>query len=56
MPSNGHWSSIGLSVFAISGAMLGVREGFEGVGLASLAMVTALGGGIGRDLVLGDSP
>lgn len=46
----------GLFAFAISGAMLAVRKDFEVVGVASLAMVTALGGGILRDLVLGDSP
>ena len=47
---------IGLFVFAVSGGMLAVRKGFEAVGVASLAFVTALGGGIIRDLVLGDSP
>jgi uncharacterized membrane protein YeiH len=47
---------IGLFTFAISGAMLAVRKNYEIVGVASLAMVTALGGGIMRDLVLGDSP
>lgn len=47
---------LGLFVFAISGGMLAVRKGFEVVGVASLALVTALGGGIARDLVLGDIP
>ncbi|MFP5487728.1 MAG: trimeric intracellular cation channel family protein [Acidimicrobiia bacterium] len=47
---------LGLFVFAISGAMLGVRKGFEVVGITSLALVTALGGGVVRDLVLGDTP
>ena len=47
---------LGLFVFAISGGMLAVRKGFEVVGVASLALVTALGGGIARDLVLGDTP
>ena len=47
---------IGLFAFAISGAMLAVRKRVEVVGVASLALVTALGGGIMRDLVLGDSP
>lgn len=46
----------GLFVFAVSGGMLGVRKGFEVVGITSLALVTALGGGVVRDLVLGDSP
>lgn len=47
---------LGLFVFAISGAMLGVRKGFEVVGITSLALVTAMGGGVVRDLVLGDTP
>ena len=47
---------LGLSAFAISGAMLAVRKEFELVGVAALALVTALGGGIIRDLVLGDTP
>jgi uncharacterized membrane protein YeiH len=47
---------LGLFVFAISGGMLAVRKGFEVVGVTALAGTTALGGGIIRDLVLGDSP
>jgi uncharacterized membrane protein YeiH len=47
---------LGLFVFAISGGMLAVRKRFEVVGVTSLALVTALGGGIMRDLVLGDTP
>jgi uncharacterized membrane protein YeiH len=47
---------LGLFVFAVSGAMLAVRKGFEVVGIVSLALVTATGGGVVRDLVLGDLP
>lgn len=47
---------LGLFVFAVSGAMVGVRKGFEVIGIASLALVTAIGGGLIRDLVLGDVP
>ena len=47
---------IGIFVFAISGALLAVRKGFELVGIASLALITALGGGIVRDVLLGDAP
>jgi uncharacterized membrane protein YeiH len=47
---------LGLFVFAISGGMLAVRKGFEVVGVTALAYTTALGGGIIRDLVLGDAP
>lgn len=47
---------LGLFVFALSGAMLGVRKRFEVVGITSLALVTALGGGVLRDLILDDVP
>lgn len=47
---------VGVFVFAISGALLAVRKGFEIVGVTSLALVTALGGGIMRDVVLGATP
>lgn len=46
----------GLFVFALSGALLAVKRGFDLVGVVALALVTALGGGIVRDLVLGDVP
>jgi len=47
---------IGVFVFAISGGLLAVRKGFELVGVTSLALVTALGGGVLRDLLLGATP
>ncbi len=47
---------IGVFVFAISGGLLAVRKGFELVGVTSLALVTALGGGVIRDLLLGSTP
>lgn len=47
---------IGVFVFAISGGLLAVRKGFELVGVISLALVTALGGGVVRDLLLGATP
>ena len=46
----------GVASFALSGALLGVRRSFDIVGLTVLAVVTSLGGGILRDLVLGDDP
>ena len=53
----GRWLDlIGIFVFAISGAVLAVRKGFELVGIVSLALVTALGGGIVRDVLLDDVP
>lgn len=47
---------IGVFVFAISGGLLAVRKGFELVGVTSLALVTALGGGVMRDVLLGATP
>ncbi len=47
---------IGVFVFAISGGLLAVRKGFEIVGVTSLALVTALGGGVIRDMLLGATP
>ena len=46
----------GIFAFAVSGGMLAVRKGYDVVGLVVLALVTALGGGVVRDLVLGDTP
>ncbi|MEU4999582.1 trimeric intracellular cation channel family protein [Streptomyces sp. NPDC021622] len=47
---------VGIFVFAISGALLAVRKNFDVFGIAVLAEVTALGGGILRDLVIGAVP
>jgi uncharacterized membrane protein YeiH len=47
---------IGVFAFALSGGLLAVRKGFELVGVTSLALVTALGGGVIRDIVLGATP
>jgi uncharacterized membrane protein YeiH len=43
-------------VFAISGALLAVRKNFDVFGIAVLAEVTALGGGVFRDLIIGAVP
>ncbi|GAA4863941.1 trimeric intracellular cation channel family protein [Saccharopolyspora rosea] len=47
---------IGIFAFALSGALLAVRKRFDAVGIAVLAEVTALGGGVFRDLVIGAVP
>ena len=47
---------IGLFAFGISGALMAIRRDFDVVGIVILAVITALGGGILRDLVLGDTP
>lgn len=46
----------GIFVFAISGALLAVRKNFDVFGIAVLAEVTALGGGLFRDIVIGAVP
>jgi uncharacterized membrane protein YeiH len=47
---------VGIFVFAISGALLAVRKNFDVFGIAVLAEVTALGGGLFRDMVIGAVP
>ncbi|MGY2002652.1 trimeric intracellular cation channel family protein [Blastococcus sp. SYSU DS1024] len=44
---------IGVFAFAVSGALMAIARDYDVVGIAILAVVTALGGGIVRDLVLG---
>jgi uncharacterized membrane protein YeiH len=46
----------GVFAFALSGAELGAQKRFDIVGIAALATVTALGGGMVRDVLLGDGP
>ncbi|MDI6101826.1 trimeric intracellular cation channel family protein [Actinoplanes sp. NEAU-A12] len=47
---------IGIFVFAISGALTAIQKGFDAVGILILAEVTALGGGVVRDVIIGDTP
>ena len=47
---------IGIFVFAISGALLAVRKNFDVFGIAVLSEITALGGGLFRDLIIGAVP
>lgn len=46
----------GVFAFALSGALLAVQKRFDVVGLVILAEITAIGGGVVRDLVLGATP
>lgn len=46
----------GIFVFAISGALLAVHKNYDIVGMAVLAEITAIGGGVLRDLILGATP
>ncbi len=47
---------IGTAAFAASGAWAGVRREMDLFGVLVLGMVTAIGGGTLRDLILGDTP
>lgn len=47
---------LGTFVFALSGALLASRKQFDIVGIAVLAVAAGLGGGMTRDLLLGDTP
>jgi uncharacterized membrane protein YeiH len=47
---------IGVVVFGASGALLAVRKGFDIVGMLVLAVLTATGGGVIRDLLIGAVP
>lgn len=47
---------MGIFVFAVSGALLAVRKNFDIIGMAVLAEITALGGGILRDVVIDAVP
>ncbi|HVL97491.1 MAG TPA: TRIC cation channel family protein [Solirubrobacteraceae bacterium] len=48
--------ALGVLAFALSGALLGARRGFDVVGIVVLAALTAMGGGVLRDVLLGDTP
>lgn len=47
---------LGIFVFAISGGLLAVRKDLDLVGVVVLSTVTALGGGLVRDVLIGDVP
>jgi uncharacterized membrane protein YeiH len=46
----------GIAVFASSGAVVGVRKGFDLFGIATMGLLTALGGGVLRDVLLDIMP
>ena len=46
----------GIFVFAVSGGLAAVRQRLDVVGMVVLAEITALGGGILRDLLIGAVP
>ena len=47
---------VGTAAFALSGALVAMRKRLDLFGLVVLALTTALGGGILRDLILGNTP
>ena len=47
---------IGTAAFALSGAMIAIDKGADLFGVLFLSVITALGGGIIRDLLLGSVP
>ncbi len=49
-------NAAGILVFAASGAVVGVREGFDLLGIAVIGVLTGLGGGMVRDVLLDISP
>jgi uncharacterized membrane protein YeiH len=49
-------SLVGVAVFAASGALAAGRRGFDWIGVGVIAVVTAIGGGTLRDLLLDRHP
>jgi uncharacterized membrane protein YeiH len=47
---------VGIFAFALSGAMMAIRKEFDVIGIVLLAGLTALGGGVLRDVLIGDTP
>ena len=48
--------SLGLSSFSISGALTAINSGYEISGVIILAFITAIGGGILRDILINEVP
>ncbi|KYZ76130.1 hypothetical protein AXX12_06720 [Anaerosporomusa subterranea] len=47
---------LGIVAFAVSGALTGIRNRLDIFGVLVLAIITAIGGGILRDVILGNTP
>lgn len=50
----GLFAFAGTAVFAVSGALMGLRRGMDIVGVSFLATLTGIGGGTLRDVLLGE--
>ncbi|MGK8931573.1 trimeric intracellular cation channel family protein [Pluralibacter gergoviae] len=46
----------GTFIFSLSGAVIGVKQHFDIFGVFVIALVTAVGGGVIRDICLSDTP
>lgn len=49
-------AQLGTAVFAVSGALAGLRNKLDIIGVIFVATLTGIGGGTVRDLLLGDTP
>lgn len=47
---------IGTAAFAISGALLAIKKNMDIFGIVFLGVITALGGGATRDIIIGNNP
>ena len=47
---------LGTAAFAVSGAMTALRRSLDPLGVVVLGLITAVGGGVLRDLLLGITP
>ena len=50
------FETVGVAVFALSGALMAARRGMDPFGFALLATLTGVGGGTVRDLLIGARP
>jgi uncharacterized membrane protein YeiH len=50
------FETVGVAVFALTGALMAARKGMDPFGFALLATVTGVGGGTLRDLLIGADP
>ncbi|MBZ6076722.1 trimeric intracellular cation channel family protein [Microvirga puerhi] len=50
------FETVGVAVFALTGALVAARKGMDPFGFALLATVTGVGGGTLRDLLIGTRP
>jgi len=51
-----YFELIGVIAFAVSGALVGVKKELDLFGVIFLSIITAVGGGIFRDILIGNTP